>query len=291
MSEPIESKRERAATARAPATAGQLDPRLIAGVVGALFGAVATWAYVSSSYRLVAPDKYDQLLRGAPAVTADRSSVSRPNQATGTDTARPTPTAEAPPPSPPPSRGGPQAPPSGDFMGGVEQFNLEGSAAKGPANAKLTIIEFSDFECPACSHWFPAVEGMVKQRADKIRLVFKHLPLPDHKQARLAAEAAEAAGKQGKFWELAGLMFQNHSSLSRDKIMQLAAQLNLDVKKLEADMQSSEVTQRVSRDLAEAERTIATSARPAAPAFFINGRRADVGSPDQLTALIDKTLQ
>ncbi len=255
---------------------------LLAAAAGMLFGAVAMYAYDRGNYMLVTHDKYDQLLRGAPTA-ADPAAVPAPARGAQSD-----------PPAHGADRTVPNAgdkevhsPASGKLLGEPEKFDLTGSPSKGPENAKVTLIEFSDFQCPACSHWSPAIDRLMRERSDRVRVVFKHLPLPQHDHSREAAHAAEAAARQGKFWPMAELLFQNQDHLERADLLKYAGQIGLDVEKFKSDIDSAPVSDRVKRDFAEAERTILVSERPGAPAFFLNGRRADVGSPEQLAALID----
>lgn len=275
-----------------PASGGLDNKLLMAVAAGALFGSVGTYAYLSGNYRFVEPDKYDQLVRGAPLV-ADNIA------------ARPSPPPSQPEPQQPRPRGdersdsrdsgdsssGRGAPSSGQLIGEEEKFDLAGSPSKGAAGAKVTLVEFSDFQCPACPHWGPALEDMLKTRGSKVRLVYKFVSLPDHKDARGAALAGQAANLQGKFWELAAVMFKNQDALQRADLLKYAAQVGLDVARFEKDMDSEAVRAVVDRDQKEGERSIARSKNAGIPAFFLNGRRADAASPDQLEALIDGALK
>ncbi len=281
---------------------GGVDNKFIIAVAGGvLFGAVATYAYLSATYRFVAPDKYDSLVRGilpvaegnvaptsrlpplatsgpqsdSPRGDRDRGDRDRDGGREGRNTDE---------------RGGSERnlpAPTGEYIGEVEKFDLTGSPTKGPEGAKITLIEYSDFECPACVHWAPDVIDLYKERSDKMRIVFKHVYLPDHKDARGAAHASEAAKLQGKFWEYADVLFKNGTSLGREDLIRYAGQLSLDVAKFKRDMDSAEVSALVSRDQKEGERAIAQSKRPGVPAFFVNNRRADVNSPQQLAILLD----
>lgn len=266
--------------------------------VGVLFGALGAYAYLSSSYQFVPKDEYKQLLRGALPV-ADTAVVPVAHGPAPQNNSSPQNNA-----SPPPNNdagrerdrgrgsedgGGPDRPPpaTGEYIGEVEQFDLAGSAAKGAEGAKITLVEFSDFECPACEHWAPEVVDLFKERSAKLRLVFKHAVLPDHKDARNAAHASEAAKLQGKFWEYSEVLFKNNKALATTDLIRYAKQVGLDLEKFKRDMESPEVRDIVNRDVKEGERSIARSKRAGVPAFFINGRRADVNSPQQLAILLD----
>lgn len=281
-----ESELRRREPERLTAGGGSDNKLLLAVLAGAVFGSVGTYAYLSGNYRFVAPDKYDQLVRGAPV--AD-SVVAPPPRA---QTPAPEPQRAAPERNQDSegsrqSRGGPA---TGDYIGGEEKFDLAGSASMGPENATVTLVEFSDFECTACAHWEPELDRLLKDRAGKIRRVYKHAILPDHVNSRNAALAAEAAKKQGKFWEYSSELFKNQKALRRDDLVRLAGQLGLDVERFKQDMDAKEASDIVNRDVREGERSIAGSEKAGVPAFFINGRRADVASPGQLAALLDKAL-
>lgn len=267
--------------------AGGTDNKLlIALLAGAVFGSVGTYAYLSGNYRFVAPDRYDQLVRGTVPV-ADTAVAPRPQATQETPRQAPERSSEQAPRQQTQSRGGPA---TGDYIGGVEKFDLKDSATQGPENASVTLVEFSDFECSACAHWEPEIKRLMDERAGKVRLVYKHAILPDHINSRNAALAAEAAKKQGKFWEYSAELFKDQKSLQREDLVRLAGQLGLDVTKFKADMDAKEAKDIVDRDVREGERSIAGSEKAGVPAFFINGRRADVASPGQLAALLDKAL-
>ncbi|MBM4357041.1 MAG: thioredoxin domain-containing protein [Deltaproteobacteria bacterium] len=277
-------------------TGGGLDNKLLMAVAaGALFGSVGTYAYLSGSYRFVAPDKYDQLVRGAAPV-ADPVLSPTPRAATPTVSDSPQ---RAPSEDPRASRddGESRSSPgrsdaaSGDYIGEVEKFDTTDSPTKGAADAKVTLIEFSDFQCPACPHWVPELEEMMKTRASKVKLIYKFANLPDHNDARNASLAGQAANLQGKFWDMAALMFKNQDALKKADLVKYAAQVGLDVDKFKKDMESEAVRSVVDRDQKEGERSIARSRKAGIPAFFINGRRVDVSTPGQLETLLDRAIQ
>jgi protein-disulfide isomerase len=151
----------------------------------------------------------------------------------------------------------------------------DGSPAVGPANAQVSVVAFSDFQCPFCSRAVPTLEQVEKEYGDKVRIVFKHLPLSIHPKAPAAHAAAEAAHRQGKFWEMHDLIFANQREMSRERYLEYAAQLGLDVGKFEKDMESAEVKQRIDADTSEAARLNVRGT----PAFFINGRYLSGAQP------------
>src|SRR5258705_8838300 len=107
----------------------------------------------------------------------------------------------------------------------------------GPASAKVTIVEYGDFECPSCGQAYPAVKILLKHFADRVRFVFRHFPLVEvHPHAERAAEAAEAAGAQDKFWRMHDLLFENQRHLETDDLRQYASQAKLDLKRYDTEM-------------------------------------------------------
>ena len=141
---------------------------------------------------------------------------------------------------------------------------------RGPANAPLTLVEYADFECPHCRRAYPVLKHLRAQFGDDLRIVFRHLPLPDvHPNAALAAEAAEAAGAQGRFWEMHDMLFEHPDALQLPALLRYARDLGLDVATFEADLRSGRFERRVERDVSSAE----ASGVAGTPAFFINDVR------------------
>ncbi|MHC4838975.1 MAG: DsbA family protein, partial [Planctomycetota bacterium] len=112
------------------------------------------------------------------------------------------------------------------------------SYAQGSDKALVTIIEFSEFQCPFCARVLPTMNKIKETYGDKVRIVFKHNPLPFHKDAPLASEAALAAGEQGKFWEMHDKLFENQKKLKRADIDGYAQEIGLDMAKFKADLDS-----------------------------------------------------
>jgi protein-disulfide isomerase len=142
------------------------------------------------------------------------------------------------------------------------------SPAKGPANAPVTIVEFSDFQCPYCSRVGPTLQKVLEDYPKDVRVVYKHYPLSFHKQALPAAKASAAAGRQGKFWEMHDLLFQNQRELNEAAFKGYAQQLGLDVAQFEKDYASPGVAQEVEADMTLARSLGVTGT----PGFFVNGR-------------------
>jgi protein-disulfide isomerase/autonomous glycyl radical cofactor GrcA len=138
---------------------------------------------------------------------------------------------------------------------------------RGPADAKVTIVEFSDFQCPYCGAAFGTVEQLMQQYAGKVKLVFRQFPLPIHPQAEKAAEASLCAADQGKFWELHDMMFKNQKKLDVSDLKTYAASSGLDAAKFAQCLDSGEKKKQVDSDL-EAGQSAGVNGTPA---FFING--------------------
>src|SRR5690606_31536837 len=139
---------------------------------------------------------------------------------------------EAAAPAPQPQAERAAEPPPGAKV--VQVKDIAGSATKGPANAKVTIVEWSDFECPFCARAVPTIERILKEYPNDVRFVFKHQPLSFHPNARPPASAAEAAGQQGKFWEMHDKLFANMRALTQDNFKPWARELGLNMAKFEA---------------------------------------------------------
>jgi protein-disulfide isomerase len=138
----------------------------------------------------------------------------------------------------------------------------------GSATAPITIIEYSDFQCPYCARAHQVVQQLKqKYGADKIRIAYKHLPLGFHENARPAALAAQAANRQGKFWEFHDQLFANQDNLSEATLVKIATELKLDLKKFNADRASPDIAKEVDADLADAQRLQIQGT----PNFLVNG--------------------
>jgi len=143
----------------------------------------------------------------------------------------------------------------------------------GPEHARVTVVEYGDFECPICAAVEPAVRHLRELHAQNMRFVFRHFPLEDvHPNALLAAEAAEAAGAQGRFWEMHGLLLQNGRALGRKHLEEYAVRLELDLERFRAEMAEELYRQRVREHQEGARRSYIHGT----PAFFVNGVIQDV---------------
>lgn len=143
---------------------------------------------------------------------------------------------------------------------------------EGSADAPLTLVEYGDYQCPFCGAAYPVVKLLQETLGKKLRFVFRNFPLTNaHAYALLAAEAAEAAALQGKFWEMHDQIFEDQELLEPDVIPVWAGKLGLDLKRFENDMESEEVARRIREDRRDGVR----SGVNGTPTFFIDGRRYD----------------
>jgi protein-disulfide isomerase len=162
------------------------------------------------------------------------------------------------------------------------------SPVRGPAEAEVTIVEYSDFQCPFCARVVPTLNQLREAYGDRVNLVYKHLPLRIHPEAPGAAAAAEAAGMQGKFWEMHDKIFAGQRELADAKYVEWARELGLDLERFDADRRSEAVRARIAKDEEEANRFGVSGT----PAFFINGRFLSGAQPvDAFKRVIDEELK
>jgi len=141
-------------------------------------------------------------------------------------------------------------------------------ATMGPADAAVTIVEFTDFQCPFCRRASEPMHQLLAQSGGTVRWIYRNYPLDFHEHAELAAEAALAAGDQGKFWPMHDLLFANQANIDRDHLDQFARQLGLDVSSFDQDLTSGRFRARIAADRALGQKYGVDGT----PAFFINGR-------------------
>lgn len=165
---------------------------------------------------------------------------------------------------------------------------VDDAHAKGPKDALVTIIEWSDFQCPFCKRVGPTMAKVHETYGNKVRVAFKHNPLGFHKNALPAAMAAEAAGKQGKFWEMHDKLFENGRALTEDNFVKWAGELKLDVNKFKKDLKSKELEEKIKK---QQKQGVTLGAR-GTPAFFVNGRFLSGAQPfERFKTLIDEELK
>ncbi len=149
------------------------------------------------------------------------------------------------------------------------KLNTAGAPFKGAANARVTIVEFSDFQCPYCAKAAVEAAQVVQKYPTQVKLVFNQFPLEDHSQAALAAEASLAAQAQGKFWPLHDKMYANFRQINRARILVWAAEAGLDLNRFRADLDSHKYAARVKAEEQEGE----VAGVEGTPTFFINGKK------------------
>lgn len=164
----------------------------------------------------------------------------------------------------------PQRPPELPLADRIKQaikVPVDNAPIKGAENAPVTVVIFSDFQCPFCKRVLPTLEQISKEYDGKVRLAFRHNPLPFHPNAMPAAKASMAAKDQGKFWQMHDALFANQQDLSEAGIMKAAKEAGLDLKKFEVDFKSNKYDTVIKEDMEFARNNGATGT----PAFFING--------------------
>jgi protein-disulfide isomerase len=161
------------------------------------------------------------------------------------------------------------------------------SQSKGAKNPALQVVIFSDFQCPFCGRVEPTLKQMEKEYAGKVRFTWKNYPLPFHNNAQPAAEAAMAAGAQGKFWEMHDKLFANQQQLDRPTFEKYAQELGLDMNKFKADLDANKY-----KDVIDAEQKEGSALGvQGTPAVFINGRKISGAYPwDTFKKIADEEL-
>jgi len=167
-------------------------------------------------------------------------------------------------------------------------LSTEGAPVRGPADAPVTLVMFSDFECPFCKRTHPTINQLLERYAGKIKLVYRDLPLESiHPQARRAAEAARCANAQGKFWEYYDVLFTESPKLGSEDLKRYAVQIGIDPKKFDDCLSAGTYKEVVQKDADEAGRLGINGT----PAFFINGRPLTGAQPFEMFArVIDEEL-
>lgn len=168
-----------------------------------------------------------------------------------------------------------------------EELIASDSFSIGNASASAWFVEFSDFQCPACRAFAPVVDELVTKYPNTLLFVYRHYPLSQHAFAKPAAMAAEAAGLQGKFWEMSKLLFENQDRFSAAPWANLADELKLDRVKFDTDLTAQTLKAKIDRDETAAIRL----GLPGTPSFFLNGTRLTVSSPAELKIAVEEVVQ
>lgn len=177
----------------------------------------------------------------------------------------------------------------GEAPGGAVPELRADDHVRGNREATTVLIEYSDFQCPACAAFHLLLKDIESQYASSTAIVYRHFPLDQHKNARLAATAAEAAGMQGKFFEMHDLIFDHQkdwvelsADAANDYFVKLAEQLNIETARFSDDMRNPSIKERIDRDEKEG-----TAGRVSAtPTFYLNGKQLKLTSYADLTAKV-----
>ena len=168
----------------------------------------------------------------------------------------------------------------------VQSISVDDDPVRGDAKAAVTIVEFTDFQCPSCAAMQPILDEILKSYGNKVRLVVRDFPLTMHANARKAAEAANAANAQGKFFEYTALLFKRQNALDVPSLKKYASELGLDRTRFDAELDGGKYAAEVKHDLADGEIYGVDST----PAIFVNGVALREMSIEALRALIDRGL-
>lgn len=181
----------------------------------------------------------------------------------------------------------PQPEKAGEVAGAVEVTVNPEDPIRGNPEAKVTIVEFSDFQCPYCGKVEPTLKKILETYKDQVKLIYKNYPLPFHENADPAALAALCAKEQGKFWEYHDLLFENQESLKVTDLKKYAVDLGLKTEDFDSCFDSKKYKNQVQADFAEGNRVGVRGT----PAFFINGRLLSGAQPfENFKAIIDEEL-
>jgi protein-disulfide isomerase len=182
----------------------------------------------------------------------------------------------------------PAAPAAPAAPEGKQNIKLGDAPVKGPNGAKVTVVLFSDFQCPFCSKAVPVLKQIEDEYKGKVKIAFKQLPLPFHDKAHLAAQAALAANEQGKFWPYHDKLFANQQALDRPSLEKYAEEMGLNMNKFKAALDSGKFKNQVDAEAKEAAGVGASGT----PTFFINGTKVVGAQPfDAFKTVIDTELK
>ncbi len=176
----------------------------------------------------------------------------------------------------------------------VSQIDYSKGEKIGSDSAKVKMVEFSDLECPACLTAEPSIKKLISTYTDQIQFIYRHFPLSKHIHSRQVANLAEAAGEQGKFWEMHDKLFETQSQwtiLSKDDatafFLSLAKNLGLDENKIKQVLEKDAYKSKIEDDLAEGQRLGVNST----PTFFVNGHKLNLESFDDLNTVVSDELK
>jgi protein-disulfide isomerase len=159
--------------------------------------------------------------------------------------------------------------------------------SRGNPQARVTLIEFTDYECPSCGRFHPVLEKILQEYGDRVRLVVRNFPLDMHQHAMKAAEASEAAREQGKYWEYIALLFENQSALGVENLKEYASKVGLDRQKFDQALSSGKFRDNVKRDIEDGLKVGVNGT----PTLFLNGKMVRDRSPEGLKSAIEAALK
>jgi len=168
----------------------------------------------------------------------------------------------------------------------AKDIEISGSPFLGMAKAPVTIVVFSDFQCPYCAKLVEVMEEVLDLYPESVKIVFKNFPLASHQLAEPAARAALAAANQGKFWPYHDLLFENYRTFTATQLLEFAGRLGLDLQQFSGDMISLGVRQQLARDIQEGRKAEVAGT----PTVFVNGRLAKDKTVAGLRQIIDEEL-
>jgi protein-disulfide isomerase len=169
----------------------------------------------------------------------------------------------------------------------VFEIAYDDQPSKGNQTASVTVVEFTDYQCPSCAAAHPVLDRLIAEMGDRVRFVVRDFPLAQHKDAFKAAEAAEAAREQGKYWDYVAVLYRNQSALGADKLKQYAGVLGLDRAKFDAALDSGKFAEQVRRDILDGQKVGVSGT----PTLFVNGRRVKDASYETVKAAIESALK
>ncbi|MCG2617431.1 DsbA family protein [Terrimonas sp. NA20] len=165
-----------------------------------------------------------------------------------------------------------------------EQDHIQGNPG-----AAIELVEYGDYQCPHCGHAYPIVKQLQEALGDKLKFIFRNFPLSEiHPDARLAAVAAEAASRQGKYWEMHDIIFENQEQLKKSNLLEYARQIGLDLPRFQTDLESSDLMDIVEEDFESGVR----SGVNGTPTFFVDGRKyGGSWEPEAFAAFLNSRLK
>jgi protein-disulfide isomerase len=185
-------------------------------------------------------------------------------------------------------------PKSGEPIFGEDaQYVRDYSPRRGDTSAPVTLVEFADFQCPACANFYPIMKAIDAQYDDKeVQIIFRHFPLSQHQFGEFASRVAEAAGAQGKFWEMHDILYERQTEWStksdpRDTFISYASELGLNTDQFESALSQQELIDHIRQDRGDGSMLGVNST----PSLFLNGKAVNISSEEALTKEIDALLK